>query len=52
MLVVMNPHRLFVDVRLERVVVVRQRRNFVGHAGFSFKELVSPVLQRGAREGA
>ena len=27
MLVVVDLHRLFVDVRLERVVVVRQRRN-------------------------
>ena len=31
-LVVMDAHRLLVDVRLERVVVVRQRWNFVGHS--------------------
>ena len=29
MLVVMDPHRLLVDVRLQRVVVIRQRGNFV-----------------------
>jgi hypothetical protein len=32
MLVVMDPHRLLVDVRLERGVIVRQRWNFVGHS--------------------
>ena len=31
-LVVMDPHRLLVDVRLERRIVVRQRRNGVRHA--------------------
>ena len=30
-LVVVQVHRLLVDGRRERVVVVRQRRNFVGH---------------------
>ena len=35
-LVVMNPHRLLVDVRLEGRVVVGQRRNGVRHA-FSFR---------------
>jgi hypothetical protein len=28
---VVNPHRRLIDVRLERVVVVGERRNFVGH---------------------
>ncbi len=35
MLVVVNLHRLFVDVRFERVVRVRQWINFVGHDGVS-----------------
>ncbi len=35
-LVVVDPHRLLVDVRLERVVVVRQRGQFVGHRRCSF----------------
>ena len=30
-LVMMDPHRLFVDVGLEGSVIVRQRRQFVGH---------------------
>ena len=37
MLVVMNPHRLLVDVRFERVVVVGKRWNCVRHAD-SFDE--------------
>ena len=32
-LVVVQPHRLLVDVRLERVVVVGKRRDLVGHRG-------------------
>jgi hypothetical protein len=28
---VVDPHRLLVDVRLERVEVVRERGEFVGH---------------------
>ena len=39
MLVVMDLHRLLVDVRLERVVVVRQRWNCMRHS--------SSLLQRG-----
>ena len=31
MLVVVDAHRLLVDVRLERVVVVGERRNFESH---------------------
>ena len=30
-LVVVQVHRLLVDVRLERVVAVRQRRDLIGH---------------------
>ena len=32
-LVVVDPHRLLVDVRLQRVVVVGKVGNFVGHLG-------------------
>ena len=32
MLAVMDPHRLLVDVRLQRVVVVWEGRDFVGHS--------------------
>jgi hypothetical protein len=31
MLIVMDPHRLLVDVRLERVIGIREGWNFVGH---------------------
>ena len=40
-LVVMDPHRLLVDVRLECRVVVGQRRNGVRHAVSSDGGLVS-----------
>ena len=36
MLVVMDPHRLFVDVRLQGVVVVRKRWDFMRHRRSSF----------------
>src|SRR5436853_6021164 len=36
MLVVVETHRLLVDVRLERCVVVRQRRHFEWHGALSF----------------
>ena len=44
-LVVMEPHRLLVDVRLERVVVVRKRRDLVGHGG-SFPRLLTEDMLR------
>src|SRR3546814_2292021 len=44
MLVVMELHRLFVDGRLQRAVIIRQRRQFESHC-------FSPGYDRGCRCG-
>src|SRR5688572_28735160 len=44
-LVVVEPHRLLVDVRLEGVVRIRQRRQLVGHCVLSFRSY--EVMLRG-----
>src|SRR3954452_19362530 len=47
-LVVVDAHRLLVDVRLERVVVVGQRRDFVRHRWTS-RDLEGPAFYHPAR---
>jgi hypothetical protein len=39
---VVDPHRLLVDVRLQRVVRIGQRRKLVGHGGSSFERVSLP----------
>ena len=46
-LVVVDPHRLRVDVRLQRVVVVGQRRNFVSHSAVSFFRSILSAAELG-----
>ena len=53
MLVVVDPHRLLVDVRLQRGVVVRKRRNFMSHLVSLLSSILSQTRSaaRGARLG-
>ena len=47
MLVVMQLHRRFVDIRLKRSVVVGQRWKFVGHRSLSFAIIPSDAAPPG-----